>query len=184
MWMCHLSIYSQFPNLSLFCFVLLGLCPPNIFCLLAQYPAYQERTLKGCCRRKELLILVLVCVLFSCFCSGGGAAAPPGRVLPSKCTGPPANFPVSLQATFQQGSLAAQWVPSKLLLLTPSPLQPWASVANGGSQPHPLQQSIPILQRNLFQMCSLLGSLPRNGCFYSHYCCILEFSLPLVINPL
>lgn len=105
---CGCAIYqfilsSQIP---LFCFVLLGLCPPDIsFCLLAQYPDYQERTLKGCCRRKELLILVLVCVLFSCFCSGGwGAAAPPGRVLPSKCTGPPANFPVSLQATFQQGS--------------------------------------------------------------------------------
>lgn len=142
---------------------------------------------RGMLQKKSFSSWLCVC---SCFDSVWGPVAPRGRAFPSECTGPPTSFPANLKwATCQQVSVTAQWVASELVMLTPSPLQPWASVANSGSQPRPLQQSQTLsLARetvpNLFLTWVTWLSPRHIGCSYTHYCCIHELSLPLLINPL
>lgn len=159
LWTCHLSVYSVPKSL----FVLLcvtGAVPSKHFFMPASTVQLVRR---GYWRdaAEERILSWIWCVFFFLASALWGLRAPPGRVLPSKCTSPPASFPASLGATFQQGSLAAQWVASKLVLLTSSPLQPCASVANSGSQPHPLQQSDPQSCKGTCSKCvPYLGHLP------------------------
>lgn len=136
--------------------------------------------------KKESFSSWLWCV-FSRFCSGWGPAAPRSadQCFPASALVPP---PAS-QQVLTQATVAAQWVASELVMLPPSPLQPWASASNSGSQPHPLQQSQTLSLAwetvpNLFLTWVTCLSPRHTGCFYTYQCCIHEFSLPLVINPL
>lgn len=121
--------------------------------------------LKGCCRRKELLFLVLVCFLFSCFCSVWGPVAcrtPSGtskegvsqQVHWSPCRLPSMSWCTSWQLPnksrhTQWGAFLTSFVDNALLS---SPGLQWVAAA-----PSPTKSESQPCNGN-FKICSFVGS--------------------------